>query len=41
VKNMAKQKELKEEYEEEKSYSKSQMFLFLIFIPAVFLILAA
>ncbi|MCR8928074.1 hypothetical protein NLI92_003482 [Priestia megaterium] len=38
---MANQKELREEYEEEKSYSKSQVFLFLIFIPAVFLILAA
>ncbi|MBY0060309.1 MotE family protein [Priestia aryabhattai] len=38
---MAKQKELQEKYEEEKSYSKSQVFLFLIFIPGVFLILAA
>lgn len=43
---MAKRKELREEYEEEnyedgKSYSKSQVFLFLIFIPAVFLVLAA
>ena len=43
---MAKRKELREEYKEEnyedgKSYSKSQVFLFLIFIPAVFLILAA